>query len=89
MYANNLIHYTDLKYGHYVSDPFGKRSYGIIFGIVVFAATVGGSAGPVMARYIFNITGSYGMSVVGLIASITLKPMLDNFKPGFNGRSNG
>jgi MFS family permease len=65
------------------AELFGTRSHGVIFGIVLFISTIGGSLGPVTAGYIFDITGSYGvdfgiltgMAIVGLIAAITLKPI--------------
>lgn len=70
-----------------IADLFGTRAHGIIFGIVVFASTVGGSSGPVTAGYIFDMTGSYRtsflilnvMSILGLIAAITLKPITNDF----------
>jgi len=60
----------------------------VIFGIVLFISTIGGSLGPVTAGYIFDITGSYGvdfwiltgMAIVGLIAAITLKPITRTIK---------
>ena len=69
-----------------IAELFGTRSHGVIFGIVAFAATVGGSLGPVTAGYLFDITGSYGiifgiltgMGIVGLIAALTLKPTTRN-----------
>jgi len=67
----------------FTAELFGTRSHGVIFGIVLFISTIGGSLGPVTAGYIFDITGSYGvdfwiltgMAIVGLIAAITLKPI--------------
>ncbi|MBW2039155.1 MAG: MFS transporter [Deltaproteobacteria bacterium] len=69
-----------------IADLFGTSSHGVIFGIVSFASTIGGALGPVTGGYIFDITGSYGMvfwilttvSIVGLIAAITLKPITSN-----------
>jgi MFS family permease len=42
-----------------VAEHFGIRSHGVLFGIVVFAGTVGGGIGPVLAGLIFDSTGSY------------------------------
>ena len=43
-----------------VAEHFGIRSHGVLFGIVLFAGTVGGAAGPILAGHLFDITGSYG-----------------------------
>jgi MFS family permease len=56
-----------------VAERFGIRSHGVLFGIVLFAGTVGGAAGPILAGHLFDITGSYGgafwiCAVVGSIA---------------------
>lgn len=42
-----------------VAEYFGIRSHGVLFGIVAFAGTVGGSVGPTLAGLLFDITGSY------------------------------
>jgi len=42
-----------------VAEHFGIRSHGVLFGIVLFAGTVGGGIGPVLAGHIFDVTGSY------------------------------
>ena len=43
-----------------VAEHFGIRSHGVLFGIVLFAGTVGGAVGPILAGHLFDITGSYG-----------------------------
>jgi MFS family permease len=43
-----------------VAEHFGIRSHGVLFGIVLFAGNVGGAVGPVLAGYLFDVTGSYG-----------------------------
>ena len=66
-----------------VAAFFGIKSHGVLFGIVIFCGTVGGSIGPVLSGYLFDITGSYhpafwicaGMSVLGLLLILTLKPV--------------
>jgi len=46
-----------------VAEHFGIRFHGVLFGIVLFAGTVGGAMGPILAGYIFDITGSYGSAL--------------------------
>jgi MFS family permease len=65
-----------------VAEYFGLRSHGLLFGITVFAGTVGGFIGPVFTGFIFDMTTSYriafwgciGISVIGLGFILTLKP---------------
>ena len=62
------------------AEYFGTRSHGELFGIVTFVSTFGAAAGPVLAGFVFDATGSYqmvfriltGVSVAGLICSISL-----------------
>jgi MFS family permease len=62
---------------------FGTRSHGLIFGIVIFCSTIGGAIGPLMAGYFFDVTKSYmivflilaAMSIIGLILTLSLKPI--------------
>jgi MFS family permease len=42
-----------------VAEHVGIRSHGVLFGIVLFAGTSGGAAGPILAGHLFDITGSY------------------------------
>jgi MFS family permease len=66
-----------------VAEHFGIRSHGVLFGIVLFAGNVGGAVGPVLAGYLFDITGSYsstfwlcavaGLTALGLILSLRHK----------------
>lgn len=66
-----------------VADYFGIKAHGFLFGIVAFCGTVGGSVGPFISGYIFDVTGAYrmafwvctGMSVLGLLLMLTLKPL--------------
>jgi len=65
-----------------VAELFGTRSHGVIFGIVIFSGTIGGATGSVLAGHIFDIMNSYrlafvtcvGVSAMGLILSLLLKP---------------
>ena len=66
-----------------LAELFGTFSHGLIFGIIAFISSIGGFIGPVMAGYIFDSKGSYGiafmtlatLSFTGLIATLTLKPV--------------
>ena len=66
-----------------LAELFGTVSHGLIFGIVAFISSIGGFIGPVMAGYVFDNKGSYGvafmvlaiMSFIGLIATLPLKPV--------------
>ncbi len=42
-----------------VAEFFGISAHGYLFGIVVFNGTVGGSIGPFLAGYIFDVTTQY------------------------------
>jgi len=60
-----------------VAELFGLRSHGIISGAVTFSITIGGTPGPVLAGYIFDITGSYNIAIIicvvlSFIAIVTL-----------------
>jgi MFS family permease len=62
---------------------FGLRSQGVILGIIIFASTIGGGIGPVVAGRIFDITDSYQIALmicvavacVGLILAIFIRPV--------------
>ncbi len=66
-----------------VAELFGLRAHGSILGVMMFAFTFGGAIGPFVAGYLFDVTGSYQFSflfsaifaVIGLISSLTLKPI--------------
>ena len=65
-----------------VAEFFGIRFHGSIFGLVVFFGTTGGAIGPLLAGYLFDISGSYqptfriitGMALVGFALLISLRP---------------
>ena len=65
-----------------VAELFGLRSHGLILGVTSFGYCIGAAAGPFLAGYIFDVTGSYSVaflacaaaSVVGLILSAVLTP---------------
>ena len=64
------------------ADLFGLRSYGAIFASRGFIGALGGAAGPVVAGYVFDVTGSYHWAfviclvagVIAIIATLALKP---------------
>lgn len=64
-----------------IAEFFGTLSHGLIFGIVLFCGTLGGSVGPLLAGYIFDLTNSYrlafltlaGVAMVGLILVTQLR----------------
>jgi MFS family permease len=66
-----------------VAEFFGIYAHGALFGIVVFSGTVGGSVGPFVTGYIFDISAGYGpafwlftlTSVLGLMMLISLRPI--------------
>jgi MFS family permease len=65
-----------------VADSFGLRAHGAIFGLLVFAASVGGAIGSFVAGRIFDISGSYHwafmlcviLGAAALTLTILLKP---------------
>lgn len=65
-----------------VAELFGLRSHGLILGVASFGYCMGSAAGPFLAGYIFDVTGSYNVafllcaavSVVGVILSAVLRP---------------
>ncbi len=66
-----------------VAEFFGTGSHGLIFGMVLFCGTLGGSTGPLLAGYMFDLMDSYriafimltGMASIGLILVILMRPM--------------
>jgi MFS family permease len=66
---------------------FGLISIGTLAGIVVFVYTVGGTVGPIITGYIYDITGSYRIAIIifaalaggGLFATLFLRR--DKVKP--------
>jgi len=73
---------VDTLFTPIVAKLFGLRSFGVIFGTVVFGFAIGGAIGPVLAGHIFDITGSYqlaflictAVSIIGLMVLLFLKP---------------
>jgi len=65
-----------------VAEFFGTGSHGVLFGIVLASGTMGGAAGPLMAGYTFDVTGSYRtafivltlLAVIGFVPIMLLQP---------------
>lgn len=66
-----------------VAHIFGMRSHGVLLGLVFFSDTMGGSMGPFLAGYIFDVTSSYRLAfilcailgVVNLLAILLIRPL--------------
>ena len=66
-----------------VAALFGLKSHGTILAFIVLASTMGGAVGPVLAGYIFDVSGSYqpafllclALTLVSLLAIICLRPI--------------
>jgi MFS family permease len=60
---------------------FGLISIGTLAGIVVFVYAIGGTIGPIVTGYIFDVTGSYRLAIIlfgacaagGLVAALFLR----------------
>lgn len=65
-----------------VAELFGTASHGLLFGMVLFSGTLGGSLGPWLTGYLFDVTGSYriafvlllGLAVTGFALVTRLRP---------------
>jgi MFS family permease len=54
-----------------LAELFGVTSLGAILGVVIFLGTFGGSTGPYLSGYLFDITGSYHLSfLICLVLSV-------------------
>jgi MFS family permease len=49
-----------------IAEFFGTASHGAIFGMMIFVSTIGGAIGPLLAGYVFDLTGSYRVVFWGL-----------------------
>jgi MFS family permease len=72
-----------------IAELFGLRAHGVLFGMVTFCGNVGGAVGPLLAGYLFDVTGAYrgafwgcvGLSLLGLALFSTLRPISDRSLP--------
>ncbi|NOR62715.1 MAG: MFS transporter [Rhodobacteraceae bacterium] len=57
-----------------VAEYYGMREHGAIFGTIVFFGTIGAAIGPIMAGWIFDVTGSYqyAFTILAVLAAIGL-----------------
>jgi MFS transporter, OFA family, oxalate/formate antiporter len=51
-----------------LAELFGTGSHGTLFGIILFCGTIGGATGPLLTGYIFDLSGSYHVAFIVLIA---------------------
>lgn len=51
-----------------VADLFGLCNHGLIFGTITFIITIGGSIGPFVGGYIFDLSNSYYTFLLILLA---------------------
>lgn len=65
-----------------VADRFGRQILGTAYGMLTFFMTIGGSIGPVLTGYIFDISGFYrsawllnlGLVLIATLLILALKP---------------
>lgn len=65
-----------------VAEMFGMRAHGAIFGVVLFCGTIGGAIGPVVAGWVFDVTGGYDLAFAGLAVLAGLCLLLGLSLPG-------
>jgi len=68
-----------------VAELFGLRSHGVLMGVIGFFLAFGNATGPLVAGYVFDITGSYqpafwvcvAIGGIVLVLTLLLKPLGD------------
>jgi MFS family permease len=71
-----------------IAEFFGIKFHGALFGITMFSGNLGGAMGPVMAGYVFDITGAYAgaiwicivVATLGFVLVSLLKPAMAGAK---------
>ena len=66
-----------------VAELFGIKSHGLLLGFHSFGYTIGAAAGPFIAGYTFDVTGSYQLAFLaaaafgafGIILATLLRPV--------------
>jgi MFS family permease len=64
------------------AESFGMKAHGAILGASVFGFSLGGSIGPLLAGYMFDVIGNYQLafvvfailSLLSIILTLLLKP---------------
>jgi MFS family permease len=72
-----------------VAWAFGTRSMGAVFGIIIFAFSIGSASGSLLTGYLFDASGSYTAAFIvlavigalGLALTISLKPIAEHTRP--------
>ncbi len=62
-----------------VAELFGTESHGLIFGVVLFCGTLGGSVGPFVAGYVFDLTGAYRAAFILMTVMVSIGLALISF----------
>ena len=65
------------------AELFGLRSHGLIYGVINLGYNIGAATGPLLAGYIFDMTGRYQVAflvcaafgIVGLVLTLLLRPI--------------
>jgi MFS family permease len=74
------------------AELFGLKAHGVLIGLINFGITIGGTIGPVLIGYIFDITSSYqtgflilaAVSLIGLILALLLRPVREQENTGLD-----
>ena len=69
------------------AELFGLHSHGAITGVILFISTIGGAVSPLIAGYIFDISGGYqviflitiGIGIAGLIMAWLLRTRVTSY----------
>jgi len=62
-----------------IGDRFGLRHVGLIMGAISIGWEVGAAAGPALAGYIFDISGSYASAFLGGMVAVLMATVLTLF----------
>ena len=67
-----------------VADYFGIKSHGMVFGLILFFGTLGGTLGPIIAGKIFDMTKTYENAFIILTIVSIIGVMLASRLPRKN-----
>jgi MFS family permease len=64
-----------------VAEVFGLKAHGVILGAAAFGGSIGATLGPLLAGYMFDITGSYSLvfiicaalSIIAVVLALLVK----------------